>query len=342
MATYVTFSGWPMSFFCGFPGGTAPWAQSAKSSIIPLASVVTASIQGSNATQFGTLSLRAWTPVTVFTPPPSSGELPVGAGSLLVGGVHKSTGYVISARSGGSTPISINKGGYLEIWVSPNPVVLGSDGRQIVFPPWGPGRLPNNRFVASVVVNGAYVSGTNWTPNPIQIDLVLNAVQIAQTSLFWSPPGLVPKASTVAFIAGQGSMTIAWIGSASLWPDDPADYPIQHSLVVPGFGPEPFLGELVTGQLWIDPPDPSVIWLAKQIPPHLGATDPDDGAPPTQFAINASGNVSAAPTAQATSGPTPLLFPPLAQSFFNGSDVPGPPPLTGNYTIAALTPIVTG
>jgi hypothetical protein len=308
------------AFFCDFAAGTAAWPQTAQSSILPSASLVTASIWGSNASQFGTLLLTAYAPVISWTwpQPPLGGELPPGAPIRVGGPPRKTTTYVVSGTSnGGSQPLSINQGGYLEVSVIPNPVVNGSDGSPIRFPPGNLPWSPNNRFTASVVINGTDASGANWSSNPIQISLVLNAVQISGT-VGWNsslPSSLikVPMGGNQNFLAGEGSIGILWAGEASLWPADPADYPIRHTLASPGFGPEPGLGEIVPSELWMAPADLIATWNPQDVP--SGALH-DDRWPTTFLFGNIPASVIAAPAAQTTPR-TP--FPSLMQYFLGSS-----------------------
>jgi hypothetical protein len=317
----VTFTGAPMLFFSAYSVDTSsgvptapPWGQTAQSSIISSASLVTASIHGSNASQFGVPMLTAWTPVTVFMPPPPGGELPVGGlghiGTGHIGTGHIGTAYHISGTSNGLIPLSINKGGYLTISVNPNPVVNGSDGNPIAFPP------SNNRFVAALVVNGTYVLGRNW--NSIVINLVLNAVQI-QGSVAWDIPSTSLVPPPAMFVAGQSLPTgINWSGWSTLWPTELEDYPIQHMLSCEGFAPVPGVGEIVPGQLWMQPVDLIAVWSGPPPPGTIYFSFPPGGA--------IKGSVMAAPSAQAT--PPALanigvMIPlgSLTQRFFNGSDV---------------------
>jgi hypothetical protein len=238
MTTNVTFSATSMLFFCDFNRGTGAWPQTAQSEILPSASLVTASIQGNNASQFGAFWLTAYTPVTswVWLHPPSGGELPSGAPVRVGSAPRQTTTYVVSGTSNGAQPLSVNQGGYLEVSVSPNPVVNGSDSSPIRFPTLNMPRSPNNRFTASIVINGTDASGTNWSP--IQISLVLNAVA-ADGIVGWHLPSM-PSGGLASgnqnFLAGESSIGILWAASTSLWPADPTDYPIQHRLVSPPSG----------------------------------------------------------------------------------------------------------
>ena len=174
-------------YFPRFPSGASDFAYSVAAPV-PTTAQVTASIQGPNSAQFGSLLLTAYR--RTIAPPPPPGPFPAVAASSRSPrkpAVRPALGsnwvYVQTGQSNGTTPLLVEAQGMLEVDVT------------CTAPPQV--NASQNRFAAEVVL-----SGTTWSQ--ARIPLVLNVLEGDSCIL------LAGEATSVQLIAGEAGIGFTW------------------------------------------------------------------------------------------------------------------------------------